>query len=200
MKKYLIIFLGVVVIPGLLLAGPQKMIKKEMKCMHSPNFEEQLKLTDAQKDQMHKLKVENQKKCIPLTASLKLARIDLEELIQSDASQKKIDEAVKKINGIKSKLFSQRIKHRIDMAKVLTKEQKSILKDSKFRHHFKRFGKSLKRYGGHGMFGQEFLQEFEFEEDIDIVIIDESTKESHKMYKEHESNACKLNISKRCLR
>ncbi|MBL7135487.1 MAG: Spy/CpxP family protein refolding chaperone [Candidatus Marinimicrobia bacterium] len=173
MKKYLTILLAVVVIPGLLFSGPQKMMKKEVKSMHSPDLEIQLKLTDAQKDQMHKLKVENQKKNIPLVAKLKLARIELEEIIQSDASQKKIDEAVKKVNGIRSKLFSQRIKHRIDMAKVLTKEQKSILKDCKFRHHFKRFGKSLKRHGGHGMFGQEFLPEFEFEEDIDMVIIDD---------------------------
>lgn len=171
MKKYLTILLAVVVIPGLLFAGPQKMMKKEMKCMHPPDLELQLKLTDAQKDQMHKLKVEDQKKNIPLVAKLKLARIELEEIIQSDASQKKIDEAVKKVNGIRSKLFSQRIKHRINMAKVLTKEQKSILKDRKFRHHFKRFGKSLKRHGGHGIFGQEFLQEFE--EDIDIIIIDD---------------------------
>ena len=171
MKKYLTILLAVVIIPGLLFAGPQKMVKKVMKSMHSPDLELQLKLTDAQKDQMHKLKVENQKKRIPLVAKLKLARIELEEIIQSDASQKRIDEAVKKVNGIRSKLFSQRIKHRIDMAKVLTKEQKSILKDCKFRHHFKRFGKSLKRHGGHGMFGQGFPPEFE--EDIDMEIIDD---------------------------
>ena len=173
MKKYLTILLAVVVIPGLLFAGPQKMMKKEMKCMHSPDLEIQLKLTDAQKDQIHKLRLENQKKRIPFVANLKLAQIELEEIIQSDASQKKIDEAVKKVNGIRSKLFSQRIKHRIDMAKVLTKEQKSILKDCKFRHHFKRFGKSLKRHGGHGMFGQGFPPEFEAEEDIDMVIIDD---------------------------
>ncbi len=173
MKKYLIIFLGVVVIPGLLLAGPQKTMKKEMKCIHSAGLEEQLKLTDAQKDQMHKLRVENQKKCIPLTASLKLARIELEELIQSDASQKKIDEAVKEINGIKSKLFSQRIKHRIDMAKVLTKEQKSMLKDSKFHHQFKRFKKLPERPGVRGMFGQGFFPGFDVEEDVEMEVIDD---------------------------
>ncbi len=173
MKKYLTILLGVVVISGLLLAGPQKMMKKEMKCMHSPNLEEQLKLTDAQKDQMHKLRVENQKKCIPLTASLKLAQIDLEELIQGDAPQKKIDEAVKKVNGIRSKLFSQRTRHRIDMAKVLTKEQKSILKDTKFRHHFKQFKKFPERPGGRGMFGRGFLPGFNVEEDVEMEVIDD---------------------------
>ncbi|RKY54904.1 MAG: hypothetical protein DRP89_04295, partial [Candidatus Neomarinimicrobiota bacterium] len=93
--------------------------------------------------------------------------------IQGDAPQKKIDEAVKKVNGIRSKLFSQRTRHRIDMAKVLTKEQKSILKDTKFRHHFKQFKKFPERPGGRGMFGRGFLPGFNVEEDVEMEVIDD---------------------------
>lgn len=129
MRKSLTILLAVLVIPGMMLAGPQKVLKKKVRIMHQPKLEERLKLSDEQKEQRRKIKIDYQKKRIPLQASLKLARIDLKELMRDDAPQTKIYKSVDKVHGINGKLFKLRIQQRMEMRKVLTTEQKKLMKE-----------------------------------------------------------------------
>jgi Spy/CpxP family protein refolding chaperone len=132
--KVVSLMLIAVMIPGLLMANPQeKVVKGKFRRAIPLGTEERLNLTDEQKEQIHKIKLEYQKKRIPLEAELKLARIELEELIRQGESEKKIGEAVEKVNGLRGKLFSLKINQRLDMSKLLTEEQKEKLKDCQFQ-------------------------------------------------------------------
>lgn len=137
--KVVSLMLIAVMVPGLMMANPQeKVMEREFRRAMPLRIEERLNLTDAQKEQMHKIRLDYQKKRIPLEADLKLARIELEELIRQGESGKKIDEAVGKVNELRGKLFSLRVNERLDMSKLLTEEQKEKLKDyplERYMHH-----------------------------------------------------------------
>jgi len=113
-------------IPALVLASPRKMKK------HPPMMEkrmemcEQLNLTAEQQEKMHDLKVAHQKEMVPLQADLKLAHLELEELIRDGDTSKKLDVAVKRVNDLKASQFEKQIKHRLEVGKILTDEQKAI--------------------------------------------------------------------------
>lgn len=183
MRKSLTILLAVLVIPGMMLAGPQKVLKKKvLRIMHQPKLEERLKLSDEQKEQQRKIKIDYQKKRIPLQASLKLARIDLKELMRDDAPQTKIYKSVDKVHGISGKLFKLRIRQRMEMRKVLTTEQKKLMKEHAYP-------KKCMRFKGHrspmmheeceiGSFreGDCSFSGFgfeDFEEEIEVKIVDD---------------------------
>ena len=89
---------------------------------------EQLELTDAQEDQLHKIRLDFQKSQITLRADYKLANIDLQEMIANDETGKKLDAGIEKVANLKSQLFKARIAHRLEVRKVLTEEQKAELK------------------------------------------------------------------------
>jgi len=75
---------------------------------------------------MHDLKVAHQKEMVPLQADLKLAHLDLDELIRDGDTSKKLDAAIKKVNDLKASQFEKQIKHRLEVGKILTDEQKAI--------------------------------------------------------------------------
>jgi Spy/CpxP family protein refolding chaperone len=80
-----------------------------------------LKLTDQQIAELKKINLKYQRLNIPLHADLRLANLDLREAIES-LDQKKIDEAVKKINDLHAKMFANRIDQKIEYLKTLTEE------------------------------------------------------------------------------
>lgn len=118
-------------IPALVLAGPQKMMKNHPMPGKRMDICEQLNLTPEQQDQIHDLKVAHQKKMVPLQADLKLARLELEELIRKGDTSKKLDAAIKKVNDLRAKQFDMQVKHRLDVGKILTDEQRAIWQ----KHH-----------------------------------------------------------------
>ena len=83
-----------------------------------------LNLTDAQQEQIRKLQIKSQKDAIKLQADLKLANIELHELIQADKTGAKLDKAIAKVSDLKNKLFKARINKRMAIRKVLTAEQR----------------------------------------------------------------------------
>jgi len=126
----------------------EKIIKKEMRCQ-SEQFAEMLKLTDAQKDQLASIRTKYQRVRIPLQSNLKLAQLDLQDALK-DLDQKRIDEAVKSINNIRSDIFKARINEKEEFLKLLTDDQKKMLKE-----HQMQMGKishmKIMRRGGPGM-------------------------------------------------
>ena len=85
-------------------------------------------LTDQQKAEHKKINLKYQRLNIPLRSDLKLANLDLKEAMEN-LDQKKIDDAVKKINDINAKLFKNKIDQKVEFIKILTDEQKKMLKD-----------------------------------------------------------------------
>ncbi|GEM_PF-1278128 len=128
MKKSIAMLVLLAAIPTLVLtAQPGPM--KDKHNMPGPYMGAKLQLTDAQKEQMHALKLALEKKQIPMQADLKVARLELEELLVKDAAAKQIDAQIAKVNEIRGKLFEMRIRHRMESAKILTAEQKKIMQE-----------------------------------------------------------------------
>jgi len=130
------IFILMLLVPALILAQPAKMgrhacgpglMQGESGGHHM--LWSKLELTDAQKEQLAALRLEHEKRCIPLHAETKLARIELEEAIRNDASERNVEKAVTQLIEKKNELFKLRIKHRLDMRSVLTDAQKAMLKE-----------------------------------------------------------------------
>lgn len=160
-------------IPALVIAGPRRVIKKRIMTGKPMEMAEKLNLNAEQNEQMHQLRVKHQKTIIPITADLKLARLELEELIRSDGSSKKIDAAIGKINDLKGKFLKIRIKHRIAMRNILTDDQKAMIKYHKAGHPFGPGRKGRKM--GRGMMGEYFMPDWEggAMENIEVEVIDE---------------------------
>jgi len=139
-------------IPVLVLAGPRKKMKNHPMPEKRMDMCEQLNLTDEQQEKMHDLKVAHQKEMVPLQADLKLAHLELEELIRDGDISKKMDAAIKKVNDLKASQFEKQIKHRLEVGKILTDEQKAIWQ----KHRTGRGkGRHPKGHGdGHGMMGE----------------------------------------------
>jgi len=114
------------VIPVLVLAGPSRM-KAGRKVTGAPmEMCKELNLTEEQQQKMHDLRVEHQKAVIPLLADIKLAKLDIEELVRKGDTSKKLDAAIKKVNNLRAKHFELQIRHRIEVGQILTDEQKAV--------------------------------------------------------------------------
>ena len=113
-------------IPALVFAGPRRMMNNQPMPGKRMDMYEQLNLTVEQQEKVHDLRIAHQKAMVPLQADLKLAHLDLEELIRDDDTSKKLDAAVKKVNDLKANQFEERIKHRLEIGKILTNEQKIL--------------------------------------------------------------------------
>jgi len=107
---------------------PEPQAWKELRRRHGPCLAEQLKLTDEQKANLEKIRLKYKRERIPIEANLKLARLDLKEALQN-LDQKKIDEAVKKINDYRGQLFQKGINEKVEFLKLLTPEQKKMLEE-----------------------------------------------------------------------
>lgn len=150
MKKSVFSIFIFVLISSMLFAAPQQTVRKKSLIRHSqmPGMEQpmekmadQLKLTDAQKEQFRKIRLDYTKKRIQPSADLKLAHIELEEAIQRDDPKKEIDLKVKKINEIRGHFFTLKIDEQIEIRNVLTAEQKAMLKDYPMCDFHKKFMK-----------------------------------------------------------
>ncbi len=86
-----------------------------------------LDLTDKQEEQIQDLRTDFKKSQIVKNADLKLAQIELQELMRDDIEGSKLDSAIDKVNKFKNELFESRIKNRVKIKKLLTDEQKDQL-------------------------------------------------------------------------
>jgi Spy/CpxP family protein refolding chaperone len=94
-----------------------------------PQMAEQLELTDAQKDQMDDMRAAHQKQMIRQRADLKIARLELRELIRGDADRATINSKIDQIGKLETDLEKARVSHRLDMRDILTPEQREKLED-----------------------------------------------------------------------
>ncbi len=86
---------------------------------------EELDLSEKQQEQIHKLRATFRKAQIKREADMKLAHLELRELMRDDVSENKIESALEKVNSIRNDRFDARIKHRLAVKKILTEEQKA---------------------------------------------------------------------------
>jgi len=115
-----------------------------------PGIECDLELTPDQIKQVQSMHVETKKKLIPLEADLKLAGLELHELIRSGANQSTIDNKIDAMAAIKTSVQKIRIGQKVQFRNMLTEEQKAKF-DSRPMHHGGKGGMRDGRGSGRGM-------------------------------------------------
>ena len=82
-------------------------------------------LTEEQQNQVAKLKLDYKKKVYPIKAKIKQARIELALLMTTNKpSQKSINNKIDQIVKVKAEKMRLKAKHKIEVRKVLNKEQR----------------------------------------------------------------------------
>lgn len=91
---------------------------------------EKLNLTDAQKDQISKLKTDFQKKMIDMKSNLQKDMVDLKALrSKDDVTRNEVIASVEKVNKAKNEIALALANHLMDVREILTPEQRKIAKD-----------------------------------------------------------------------
>ena len=85
---------------------------------------EEIKLTEQQREEMAKLRLENQKEMIKLRADLRLLQLDLETLLDTKEPDKaKVYAQIDKINNLSNEMTKKRIDFSLKRRAILTPEQ-----------------------------------------------------------------------------
>ncbi len=87
---------------------------------------EELKLTKEQRKKMDDMRTAHHKDMIPIQAQVKVKRIELNELFESDASLSAINSKIDEIARLRTDVAKKQAAHRIAMRGLLTAEQKEI--------------------------------------------------------------------------
>jgi Spy/CpxP family protein refolding chaperone len=88
---------------------------------------ENLDLTSEQIKKMKDANVDARKKTIPLNADLKLARLELREMIHNGAAEAQIDAKIDQVASIRSDIQKIRVRVQLGFRNMLTDEQKEKL-------------------------------------------------------------------------
>ncbi len=120
---------------------------------------DQLNLTDQQKESMQNLMLQHQKAMVQTKADLKLAQLELREIMmKTKVDEKAALNQVDKISKIKADIAKAKMQNRLAMRKVLTDEQ--LAKAVKmhggprgFEKHMMKFGRGEKGCCGGGEMG-----------------------------------------------
>lgn len=72
-------------------------------------------LTEAQQEQLHDLKVEHDKKMIPLRADLKVLQLELREMMTDGENEKAVLKKNSEINDVRAKISDLNIRHKLEI-------------------------------------------------------------------------------------
>lgn len=107
----------------------------DMRWLENKAVMEKLKLSDSQLEKIHALRVKTEKEMIKNGALMSEKMIDLNELMDDEKlNEGKIRELIDEISRVQTLLFTARMNTRLDIARILTAEQRKELRDHlKFR-------------------------------------------------------------------
>ncbi len=177
MKRFSLMALAMLVIAGAAMAQPpqgeMKMRREMMKERLGKSALEELGLSDAQKSQIHQALLDTRKKNIDVEAKLKLAGIELHELMRAEApDQAKINVKIGEVSRLRETLMRNRIETRLAVQKILTPEQRKKMQElrpamfGRARHGAHLFGgPGMMRRGGFGPHDDD-IDAPEFEEEL----------------------------------
>jgi len=155
MKRFSLMALAMLAIAGTAMAQPpqggmmrhREMMKERMG--KSPL--EELGLSDAQKSQIHQVMLDTRKKNIDVEARLKLAGIELHELMNAEApDQARINVKISEVSKLRETLMRNGIETKLAVQKILTPEQRKKMQDSR-PFMFGRGRHGARPFGGPGM-------------------------------------------------
>lgn len=124
---------------------------QERRKMRAERLAHELSLTDAQKEQMQRIRLEQQRQVIKLRAELQLARLDLGQLLrEARPDQAKVIAQVEKLGKIEIELKKVNILSMVKMKSVLTPEQAKKFQELRERRKKAFRGGRFGRWGGQG--------------------------------------------------
>ena len=107
---------------------------------------QKLNLTEAQQTQVNKLRVDFQKKQIQSQAKIRLARLDLSQLLQADKPDRgAIEKGIRDVSSIETEAKLARLDHMLAVRALLTPEQQKIWKEEMMDRRG-----SMRGFGRHG--------------------------------------------------
>lgn len=127
---------------------------------HILKFQEGMSLTDDQVEQLHTIKTNYRKTRITMKADIKLANVDLHELLKDEQSSlADIETQLNAMHGLKAKLYLESIKAQRQAMAVLSEEQRSRM-DTIHKRIKSHGGQMMHRDGSpghrkHNGYGQE---------------------------------------------
>jgi Spy/CpxP family protein refolding chaperone len=106
-------------------------------------LESKLNLTDTQKDQIEKLRLDHQKAMVDLKANLEKARIELREIIRKDDfTRNEYLAAHTKMAKLREEIQLAGANHRMDVLDLMNKDQRKIMAENRLLNAGKKnFGK-----------------------------------------------------------
>lgn len=109
--------------------------------------EEELNLTEQQQQKMDDLRFQHQKAMIQKNADLKEAKLEMRNMMQkTEVDEKAVLGKQKQISALKAEIAEARLKHRLEMRKVLTPEQREKMnKMRRDRDKFRKFHRDGER-------------------------------------------------------
>lgn len=141
-KTWLITFLAIIFITAIsapTIAQGREPEKKAKLRAGGRGFDvmKKLELTDEQKQKLRELRFDLARYMVKLRADLKVARLELEHLMNQD-SPRANDAKVKvaQVNQARSKMLQRSVAHRLELKKILTPEQQEKLRSIKDRGRF----------------------------------------------------------------
>jgi Spy/CpxP family protein refolding chaperone len=103
----------------------------------NPMAVKELGLTDDQAQKIDDLSLKHRKENIKAQADMKVAQIELQDLIENQASDSDIRKKSKEVFQLRERMHDAKIEHMLAIRKLLTPEQQKKLKGLKtmMRHH-----------------------------------------------------------------
>lgn len=158
MKRFYLLASALLVMVGVVAAQPPSpspdgmMKRREMMKERMGKLPlEELGLSDAQKTQIRQALLDTRKKNIDVEAKLKLAGIELHELMRVDApDQAKINAKISEVSKLRETLMRNGIETKLAVQKILTPEQRKKLQESRGAM-FGRGRHGARHFGGLGM-------------------------------------------------
>ncbi len=171
MKRFSLMALAMLAFAGVVMAQPPQggmMQRREMmkeRLGKSPL--EELGLSDAQKSQIHQIMLDTRKKNIDVGAKLKLAGIELHELMRAETpDQAKINAKISEVSKLRETLMRNGIEAKLAVQKILTPEQRKKMQEARpgmFGRGHRGGPGMMHRGGGFGPHDDIDMPEFEEE-------------------------------------
>ena len=109
---------------------------------------ESLKLTEAQKGQMEKLRTELEKKQVTIHGKIAVLRVEMKELVQADNPDRNaIEKKMREVSDLQYQLKVNGLDHQFAVKGILTPEQQKIWKKHLLRMGEEQMGMEMERAG-----------------------------------------------------
>lgn len=127
----------------------QEQIERPLRRIEERRIEKifkEINLTEEQKEQLSKLRLEHQKEMIKLRAELQTLQLDLKPLLEPKEPDKaKVYAQIDKINKLRNEMAKKRIDFSLKRRAILTEEQWNKIKDRKSSFGFDRWHRRFPR-------------------------------------------------------